>query len=349
MKQDSRIYVAGHKGMVGSAIWRALEKQGYSNLVGMTSSELDLTRQQDVEHFFDAERPEIVFLAAAKVGGILANATYPAQFIYQNIAIEQNVIHAAWKFGVKTFLFLGSSCIYPKECPQPIKEEYLLTSPLETTNEAYAIAKIAGVKMCEFYNQEYGTQFWPVMPTNLFGSGDNFDLETSHVLAAMIRKFHLGKLAENRDVEGIMKDQKRYGSIPVDISESLGFARSGGSWECVRKPKVLLWGTGKPKREFLHVDDLAQACIHLMTRKKEVPRMLNIGSGKDISIGHLAELVRDIVGFKGAIVWDTTKPDGTPRKLLDITQIIELGWKPEIELAQGVERAYQEYKKIILS
>jgi GDP-L-fucose synthase len=349
MKQDSRIYVAGHKGMVGSAIWRDLEKQGYSKLVGMTSSELDLTRQKDVEHFFDSERPEIVFLAAARVGGILANATYPAQFLYQNMAIEQNVIHAAWKFGSKELLFLGSSCIYPKECPQPIKEEYLLTSPLESTNEAYAIAKIAGVKLCEFYNEEYGTRFWPVMPTNLFGPGDNFDLESSHVLAAMIRKFYLGKLAENRDVEGIMKDQKRYGSIPVDISESLGFARSGGSWECVRKPKVLLWGTGKPKREFLHVDDLAKACIHIMKNKNERPQLVNIGSGRDISIGRLAELMRDVVSYKGEIEWDQTKPDGTPRKLLDISRINVLGWRPEIGLVQGIERTYQEYKEVILS
>ncbi|SDN44736.1 GDP-L-fucose synthase [Desulfonauticus submarinus] len=303
MHKNSKIYIAGHKGMVGSAIWRALKDKGYSNLIGFPSSKLDLTNQKQVEDFFLTYKPEYVFLAAAKVGGILANATYPAQFIYTNIAIATNVIHAAHKTKVKKLLFLGSSCIYPRECPQPIKEEYLLTSSLEPTNEAYAIAKIAGLKMCEFYFKEYKDNFFAVMPTNLYGPNDNFHLETSHVLPAMLRKFHEAKINN--------------------------------------KQHVTLWGTGRPKREFLHVDDLAEACIFLMNLKQDFPRLLNIGCGQDLSIKELAYKIKTIIGYNGEIIWDTSKPDGTPRKLLDISKIKKLGWQPKIKLDKGISSTYK--------
>lgn len=308
MKKDSKIYVAGHTGMVGSAIIRKLQSEGYTNLVLRPHSELDLLRQTQVEEFFEQEKPECVFMAAAKVGGILANDTYRAQFIYENLQMQNNIIHNAYRYGVKKLLFLGSSCIYPKHAPQPMKEEYLLTDELEPTNEPYAIAKIAGIKMCENYYKQYGCDFFSVMPTNLYGPDDNFDLETSHVLPALIHKFHLAN-AKN-------------------------------------EPTVTLWGTGKPKREFLYVEDLADACIYL---KNEVNAKdvydkgithLNIGTGKDLSINELADLVADVVGYEGDIDHDTTKPDGTPRKLLDISRIQSLGWSPEIGLKQGVELTY---------
>lgn len=311
MDKGSKIYVAGHRGLVGSALRRKLESNGYSNLLFRTHKELDLTNQQEVNEFFKTETPEYVFLAAAKVGGILANNTYPAEFIYENLMIEANVIHASYKSGVKKLLFLGSSCIYPKLAPQPLKEEYLLTGPLEETNEAYAIAKIAGIRICKHYNQQYGTNFISVMPTNLYGPNDNFDLETSHVMPALIRKFHEAKI--NND--------------------------SG----------VIIWGTGKPHREFLHVDDMADACIYLMENfnKDNIGEFVNIGVGKDITIGELAVLIKEITGFKGAIRNDISKPDGTPQKLLDISKLNSLGWKASITLKNGIEQTYEWYQNQI--
>ncbi len=305
MKPTDSIYVAGHRGLVGSALCRELTRKGYSNVITHTHKELDLCNQQAVNEFFASNRPDHVFLAAAKVGGIHANAPYPARFIFQNLAIATNVIDAAYRNGVKKLLFLGSSCIYPKLAPQPIKEDYLLTSALEPTNEAYAIAKIAGLKMCEFYNQEYGTTYWSAMPPNLYGPGDNYDLETSHVLPAMIRKFHEARLA---------------GNTPVT-----------------------LWGTGSPKREFLHVDDLARGCVHLMELENTPPRLVNIGCGQDQTIKDLALMVQHCVGHTGEIIWDSDKPDGTPQKLLDISRITALGWHPEINLQEGIAGVYEEY------
>lgn len=304
MEKNAKIYVAGHKGLVGSAIVRKLETEGYSNLVFRTHAELDLTNQAAVKAFFEAEKPEYVFLAAAKVGGIGANSAFPAEFIYQNLAIETNVIHQAWLSGVKKLLFLGSSCIYPKFAPQPMKEEFLLTGALEPTNEAYAIAKIAGLKMCEFYNRQYGANFISCMPTNLYGPNDNFDLETSHVLPAMIRKFH---------------DAKVQGA-----------------------EKVVLWGTGSPLREFLHVDDMADGCLFLMNNYND-PQFVNLGSGEEISIKDLANMIYDVVGFKGDIQWDSSKPDGTPRKLLDVSKLKNSGWQYSRSLKQGITETYAWY------
>jgi len=302
MEKDSKIYIAGHTGMVGSAILRKLEKEGYSNLVNRTSKELDLTNQQAVSAFFEEEKPLYVFLAAAKVGGIEANNTYRAQFLYENLMIQNNVIHQSYVHGVKKLLFLASSCIYPKLAPQPIKESYLLTGELEPTNEPYSIAKIAGVKMCENYNRQYGCDFISVMPTNLYGLNDNYDLNNSHVLPALLRKFHEAKINNAKTVE--------------------------------------VWGTGTPKREFLHVDDLATACYHLM-QTYDGNISVNIGTGKDIPIKELAELIKKIVDFKGEIVWNTSKPDGTPRKLLDVSLIHGLGWKHTIELEAGISEVYR--------
>jgi GDP-L-fucose synthase len=305
MKTNNRIYVSGHKGMVGSAISRKLSELGYHNLIFRTKNELDLLDQQKVNAFFAEEKPEYVFVAAAKVGGIVANNTYRAQFLYENLQIQNNIIHCAYLTKVKKLLFLGSSCIYPKFANQPIKEEYLLTGELERTNEPYAIAKIAGIRMCQEYNAQYNTNFISAMPTNLYGPYDNFDLETSHVLPALIRKFD---------------EAKR-------------------KW----KSSVTIWGSGSPKREFLHVDDLASACIYLM-KKYNDSDFLNIGTGKDISIGDLAALISEIVQYEGQIVYDRSKPDGTPRKLLDISRIKKLGWEPEIDLRKGIEMTYQWYK-----
>jgi len=307
MKLNSKVYIAGHKGLVGSAIKRNLEGKSYSNLIFSDIEEFDLQRQEQVERFFEKERPEYVFLAAAKVGGIGANNTYPAEFIYSNLSIEVNVIHAAYKYGVRKLLFLGSSCIYPKHAPQPMKEESLLTSPLEPTNEAYAIAKIAGLKMCRYYNQQYGTNFISVMPTNLYGPNDNYDLETSHVLPAIIRKFHEAKINNKSSVE--------------------------------------LWGTGSPKREFLYVDDLAGAVIFLMERfdYPDIGEVINIGVGKDVTIKELAETIKEIIDYPGELKWDKSKPDGTPRKLLDISKITELGWHPTISLKEGIKRTYRYF------
>jgi len=301
METYAKIFVAGHRGMVGSAIVRKLNQEGYRNLLLRTSRELDLRNTQEVELFFQREQPEYVFLAAAKVGGIMANNTYRAEFLYENLMIQNNVIHSAWKNGVKKLQFLGSSCIYPKLAPQPLKEEYLLTGILEPTNEPYAIAKIAGIKMCDAYRDQYGCNFISVMPTNLYGPNDNYDLEKSHVLPALIRKFH---------------EAKRDGL-----------------------PEVKLWGSGTPLREFLHVDDLADACYYLMQTYNE-PGLVNIGVGTDLSIKELALLVRSIVGYPGEIVHDLTKPDGTPRKLMDVSKLHATGWKAKIGLEEGIRKVY---------
>ena len=306
MDSESSIYVAGHRGLVGSAILRKLETEGHENLLTRTSDSLDLTDAGQVDEFFASQRPEYVFLAAAKVGGILANDTYPADFIRDNLAIQLNVIDAAYRNGARKLLFLGSSCIYPRLAPQPMKEEYLLTGELEPTNEPYAVAKIAGIELCQSYNRQYGTDYISVMPTNLYGPGDNFDLNNSHVLPALIRKFHQAKEQGQESVE--------------------------------------VWGTGTPRREFLHVDDLADACVRLMrTYSGDVP--VNVGVGEDISIGELAELVREVVGYEGGIVYDTTKPDGTPRKLLDVGRLHSLGWRESVSLRDGIEQTYEWFLK----
>lgn len=297
MEKDAKIFVAGHRGLVGSALIRKLESECYSNLVSRSSHELDLRRQDQVERFFEREKPEYVFLAAAKVGGIMANYTLPGQFIYENLMIEANVLECSRIHGVKKLLFLGSSCIYPRSCPQPIKEEYLLTGSLEPTNEAYAIAKIAGIKMCQAYRKQYGCNFIAVMPANLYGPNDKDDLETSHVLPALMRKFHEAKL----------------------------------NYE----PCVTLWGTGTPRREFLHVDDLADACLFLMLHYDE-GEIINIGTGEDLPIKELAEMIKEVVGYEGEILWDQDKPDGTPRKLLDTSRMVKMKWEPRISLLDGL-------------
>lgn len=304
MDRQAKIYVAGHNGMVGSAIMRRLRSEGYTNIVVRSRTELDLLDQKAVQSFFSAERPEYVFLAAAKVGGIWANSTRPAEFIYENLMMEANIIHAAWQHDSKKLLFLGSSCIYPKLAPQPIKEEYLLTGELEETNKPYAVAKIAGIEMCQSYNRQYGTDYISVMPTNLYGSNDNFDLETSHVLPALLRKFHEAK----RD----------------------------------NRPEVTVWGTGTPVREFLHVDDLADACVFLM-KNYSGNEIVNIGCGEGITIKDLAEQIKDVVGYKGKIRFDSSKPDGTPIKVNDISRLTSLGWEPRISLAEGLRRTYRWY------
>ena len=315
----SKVYICGHRGLVGSAIMRNLEAKGFNNLITRTHAELDLTNQQAVEDFFASEKPEYVILAAAKVGGIHANNTYPAEFIRDNLAIQTNVIHAAWKNDVTRLLFLGSSCIYPRDCPQPMKEEYLLTGPLETTNRPYALAKIAGIEMCWSYNRQYGTQYLAVMPTNLFGPGDNFNLENSHVIPAIIRKMHDAKLASE-----------------------------GGATQS----SVTIWGSGKPYREFLYSEDMADACVYLLGLPEDVysslltpdsSPLINIGVGKDLTIRELAETIRDVVGAKIELEFDASMPDGTPRKLLDTTRLTQLGWAPRHSLREGLQKAYQWY------
>ncbi len=318
MEKNAKIYVAGHRGLVGSAFVKQLEKQGYANIITRTHAELDLTSQHAVHDFFKTENPEYVFLAAAKVGGIYANNTYPGEFIFSNLSIQVNVIHFAYQYGVKRLLFLGSSCIYPRECPQPMKEECLLTSELEPTNRPYAIAKIAGVEMCWSYNRQYGTQFLAVMPTNLYGPGDNYSLENSHVIPGLIRKFHEAKVNN--------------------------------------QPTVTIWGTGRPKREFLYSDDMAEACVFIMNlddgvfksllasdRNNGMPPSLNIGSGSDLSIGELARLIKEVVGYKGSIVFDKNKPDGTMRKLMDSSRINLLGWNKRTEFIDGLHMVYQDF------
>lgn len=347
MNKNSKIYIAGHRGLVGSAITRLLEEQGFTNLITRTSSELNLINQQAVTDFFAGERPEYVFLAAARVGGIHANNSYRAEFIYNNLMIQTNVMHQGFAHGVKRLLFLGSSCIYPKLCPQPMKEEYLLTGPLEETNSPYAVAKIAGIEMCWAYNDQYGTQFIPVMPTNLYGNNDNFDLENSHVLPALIRKFHLAELAMAGDIAAIRRDEARFGTIPADVKRSIGLSADSKKLSG-DPPQVIIWGSGTPKREFLHVDDMADASIFLLKNFAENSwgkrPLFNIGSGKDQTIRELALLVQDIVGFKGKLVFDATKPDGTPQKLLDVSRLNSLDWQAKIDLAAGISRVYKWYQ-----
>ena len=310
MNLDSKIYIAGHRGMVGSAIFRVLKSKGFQNIIFRTSSELDLRNQQAVADFFAREKPEYVFLAAASVGGILANSTYRADFIYNNLMIESNIIHSAWVNSVSKLMFLGSSCIYPKLAPQPLKESYLLTGELEPSNEPYAIAKIAGIKLCEGYRDQYGCNFISVMPTNLYGYGDNYDLKSSHVLPALIRKFHEAKLTN--------------------------------------QPFVEAWGTGKPKREFLFADDLADACLFLMNTYNE-KEIVNVGTGVDLSIGELATEISSIIGYEGQISWDSSKPDGTPQKLLDVSKLRSLGWEASISLQEGIKVAYADFLKTVPS
>jgi GDP-L-fucose synthase len=346
MKTDSPIFVAGHKGLVGSAITRKLQSEGYSNLILRSHKDLDLMRQAEVEAFFKAEKPEYVFLAAAKVGGILANNTCPAEFIYENLLVQSNVIHCAYTSGVKKLLFLGSSCIYPRDCPQPMKEEYLLSGKLEPTNEPYAVAKIAGIKMCQAYNRQYGTRFISVMPTNLYGPGDNFDLETSHVLPALIRKFHEAKTKELEVRGGRLeaKEEKQDSVSGLKPAWADDPPTSSERSERSSSASVTIWGTGTPRREFLHVDDLADACVFLMNHYEE-SEIINIGVGQDISISELADLIKDIVGFKGPIQYDRSKPDGTRRKLLDVSRLTRLGWQPEISLREGIEKTYRWYEE----
>jgi GDP-L-fucose synthase len=344
MEKTAKIYVAGHRGLVGSAIVRKLKMEGYTNIATRTHDELDLIRQGQVETFFKKEKPDYVFLAAAKVGGIWGNNIYPAQFIYENIAIQTNIIHASYLCKAKKLLFLGSSCIYPKLCPQPIKEEFLLSDYLEPTNEPYAIAKIAGIKMCQSYNRQYQTRYVSVMPNNLYGINDNFNLETSHVLPALIRKFHLAKLAAAGNWQGIQKDEATHGAIPADIKTSMGLNPTTNRpiSQSTSQPFVILWGTGSPRREFLHVDDLADACLFLMNHYDE-SEPINIGWGKDQTIRELAQTISDVVGYQGSIKWDSDKPDGTPRKLLDVSRLTEKGWQAKISLKEGIREVYRWY------
>ena len=340
--------------MVGSAILRKLQEEGYENIIVRTSKELDLKVQQDVQAFFEAEKPEFVFLAAAKVGGIVANNTYRADFLYDNLMIEANIIHQSHLAGVKKLLFLGSSCIYPKMAPQPLKEEYLLTGELEPTNEPYAIAKIAGIKMCDTYRDQYGCNFISAMPTNLYGPNDNYNLETSHVLPALIRKMLLGKALENNDWDSIRKDLNQYPieAISGDNSNEK-ILRVLDKYGIVRSPipiaigtglptSISLWGDGTPMREFLHVDDLADACLFLMYNFDEAG-FVNIGTGKDLTIKELAEMIKKIIGFDGEIIWDTSKPNGTPRKLMDVSKMEDLGWRYLSELENGIKMIYELY------
>jgi len=366
MQKNSKIYVAGHTGLVGSALVRNLKRKGYNNIIGKSIDELDLTDYKAVEAYFKKEKPEYVFLAAAKVGGIVANNTYRGQFIYENLMIQNIVVHNSYRFGVKKLLFLGSSCIYPRDCSQPIIEESLLTGPLEYTNEPYAIAKIAGIKLCESYNLQYKTNFISVMPTNLFGPNDNYDLEKSHVLPALIRKMHLGKCLMKNNWDALKKD---FNKKPVEGID--GNAGEKSMLEKINKygikaqngkVSVALWGTGSPKREFLHSDDMADACVFVMEHvdfsdlvenrekfvtaeiAKEVRNThINIGTGRDLTIKELAEKVKAIVGFEGELVWDTTKPDGTMQKLLNVDKLHSLGWKESISLDKGIAAIYTDY------
>ncbi len=376
LEQHSRIFLAGHRGMVGSAIDRRMQAEKYGNIITRSHDELDLVNQAAVRHFFENEKIDEVILAAAKVGGIHANDTYRAEFIFENIMIQANVIHEAYRSGVERLLFLGSSCIYPKYAQQPMREEQLLTGILEPTNEPYAVAKIAGIKLCESYNFQYGTHYRSVMPTNLYGPNDNFDLEKSHVLPAMMRKFHLAKLARGGDWESIQKDEALFGPISVDFLNRLKALPQSKAPESQQSSAIRLWGSGHPKREFLHVDDLASACLFLCnlgddayaaacdvpfeqpdqathkvhsasanSDRKDRSRVyhINVGSGKDIRIAELAEVVQEVVDYEGAVSWNTSMPDGTPRKLLDISRLTQLGWKPRISLSQGIKSTYKWY------
>lgn len=345
MKKNAKIYVAGHRGLVGSALVKILVKKGYTNIITQTHSELDLINSVAVAKFFERERPEYVFLAAAKVGGIVANNTYRAQFIYENLMIQNNVIHQSYISGVKKLLFLGSTCIYPKNCSQPMKEDYLLTDTLEYTNEPYAIAKIAGIKMCESYNLQYGTNFISVMPTNLYGPNDNFDLETSHVMPALIRKMHLAKLLSEGKMKAVLEDLK----LKTE-KEALNYLKSFG----VTSGSVEIWGSGNPRREFLWSEDMADACIFLMeainfkntykSDQKEIRNThINIGTGEDVSIKELAELIKQVVGYNGDLVFNTSRPDGTLKKLTDVSKLNSFGWKHIVDLEEGIRKMYQWY------
>lgn len=353
MNKQDKIYVAGHKGLVGSALMRKLEAEGFENIITKDFSELDLCNQAAVEAFFEKEKPDYVFLAAAKVGGIVANSNYPADFIYQNTMIATNVINSSHKFGVKKLLNLGSSCIYPRLAPQPMKEDCLLTSELEKTNEAYAVAKIAAIKMCRYYNEQYGTNFISVMPTNQYGVGDNYNMETAHLLPMLLRRFHLAKLLKpaiaTGDFEAIKADLKKnkigWGwdekldlNNIVQIMEAL-------AWIGSYADKVVVWGDGSPYRELMHSDDLADACFYLMQNKgyNDIGELVNITDGTDIQLKDLIYMVKEIVGFDGEIIWDKTKPNGTPRKLMDATKIKSLGWSPKISLKEGIEKIYHHY------
>ena len=379
--KDAKIYIAGHLGLVGGGIWRAFERHGYTNLMGRSIDEMDLMNQQAVNDFFAKEQPEVVVLVAAKVGGIYANDTYRGQFIYENLMIEMNVIHAAYKHGVKKLLFLGSSCIYPKLAEQPLKEEALLTGPLESTNEPYAIAKIAGIRMCDAYNRQYGTNFISAMPTNMYGPGDNYHPENSHVLPAMIRKMHLARALERGDFEELARvytheqrsevnDQTSEGdllewlgksgiSLTSDLCPPTSVPQPPSSDLCpptseTRSVSLALWGSGTPLREFLYSDDLAEACVFLVENANyddmaftdesgTVQSHINVGSSKEVTIKELAETVRDVIGFEGELEWDTSKPDGTPRKLMDSSRINALGWSAKVSLREGVSLAYKDY------
>jgi GDP-L-fucose synthase len=378
MERNSKIYVAGHLGLVGSGIWRGLERHGYTHLLGRSIDEMDLMNQQAVDDFFAAEKPEVVVLVAAKVGGIQANSTYRGQFIYENLMIELNVIHSAYKHGVKKLLFLGSSCIYPKLAPQPIREEAMLTGPLEPTNEPYAIAKIAGIRLCDAYNRQYGTDFISAMPTNMYGPGDNYHPENSHVLPAMIRKMHLAHALERGDFEELarvcaqeqrseIRDQRSDEDILEWVGKSGISQSSSGTPEpdakaadlCpptsgTRSVRLALWGSGTPLREFLYSDDLAEACVFLIENvdykdtaftdeSGTVQSHINVGSGQEVTIKELAETVKEVIGFHGEIAWDTSKPDGTPRKLMDSSRLRALGWSPKVSLKEGIRCAYQDF------
>ncbi len=367
LPRNARIYVAGHLGLVGSGIWRALERRGYTNLIGKSRAELDLINQSAVEDFFAAEKPEYVVLVAARVGGIVANNTYRAQFLYENLMIEANIIHAAYKQDVKKLLFLGSSCIYPKMAPQPMKEEYLLTGPLEPTNEPYAIAKIAGIRLCDAYNRQYGTNFISAMPTNMYGPGDNYHPENSHVLPAFIRRMHLAKCLENEDwdsIEMVYRHEKAYDR--ERITTDLGTKEEMSKWledsgikqlqttNSQLQTILACWGSGSPLREFLYSDDLAEACVFLLENTSyadvafedetgTVQSHVNVGSGKEITIKELAETVAEVVGFEGEIEWDATRPDGTPRKLMDSSKLRKLGWEPKVSMREGIKLAYADF------
>jgi GDP-L-fucose synthase len=347
MNRNAMIYVAGHTGLVGSTIVRCLKMKGYRHVLTRSREEVDLTSQEQTRHFFAGNPIKYVFLAAAKVGGIMANRTQQGDFIYENLAIATNVIHAAQVSGVQKLLNLGSSCIYPRQAPQPIKEEYLLTGPLEPTNEGYAIAKIAALKMCRCFNEQYNTNFLSVMPTNLYGPGDSHDLKNSHVLPGLIRKFHLGKLLSDDNREAVMADIHRHepGPCPT-FDECVAWLHGHG----ITKDMVTLWGSGHPRREFLYVDDLAEATVFLMERynARDIGEVINIGTGEDIAIQELAVMIKEIVGFAGGIVWDATKPDGMPRKLLDVSRIRNLGWKPTTSLKNGIEITYNAFLESML-
>ncbi len=349
MEKKDKIYIAGHNGLVGSAILRKLQAEGFENIITKSSSELNLCNQAETETFFEQEKPDYVILAAAKVGGIIANSTYPAEFIYDNLMISTNVIHASYKYGVKKLLNLGSSCIYPRLAPQPMKEDCLLTSELEKTNEAYAVAKIAAIKLCKYYNEQYGTNFISVMPTNQYGIGDNYNMETAHLLPMLLRRFHLAKLLKSGDFDAIKKDLAKYNlgwgldeKINMEDNNSIIYALSQiGAYP----DKVVVWGDGSPYREMMHSEDLADACFYLMQNKdyKDIGELVNITDGTDIQLKNLIEMVKDIVGFDGELTWDKSKPNGTPRKLMDATKIKSLGWSPKISLKEGITKYYKHY------